>query len=315
MLSRGGRVAGAMLAGVMPAAGARAACPGGIAAACQLAAAPAPAAPKTIEAPLAVGARYKLAFEDDFDDTRVGRINEDAVAPDGGGVAWRSRYRHPRKDVINREKQIYVDAAFAGTGPRALGVQPFSIAKGVLTIQAERADPVKVSPYLWNHAYTSGCITTELTHWQTYGYFEMRARMPLGRGYWPTFWLLPKRDAWPPEIDVFEGSGSRQGKMHFGAIETKEKAPSNLSGWVDLPGGGRIDEFHVYAVEWTAERITWFVDRTRMFELRNHKIHEDMYLLANLALGSLDPGWIPDPDASTPFPGRFEIDYIRAWRR
>jgi len=40
-----------------------------------------------------------------------------------------------------------------------------------------------------------------------------------------------------------------------------------------------------------------------------------MYLLANLGLGSGDQNWIPDPDASTPFPGFFEIDYIRAYGR
>ncbi len=309
---------GARLAGVALAAGGghALACPRGSGRdQCTALAATSVPADKPIVAPLAVGARYKLVFDDDFDDTRLARINEDAVAPDSRGVAWRSRYRHPRKDVINREKQIYMDPAFAGTGPAALGVQPFSIGDGILTIRAERADAARVAPHIWGHRYTSGCITTELTHWQTYGYFEMRARMPVGRGYWPSFWLLPKRDAWPPEIDIFEGAGSRRNKMHFGAIETKEKTPSNLSGWIDLPGGGRIDDFHVYSLEWTADRITWFVDTTRMFELRNHKIHEDMYLLANLALGSLDASWIPDPDESTPFPGRFEIDYIRAWRR
>jgi hypothetical protein len=40
-----------------------------------------------------------------------------------------------------------------------------------------------------------------------------------------------------------------------------------------------------------------------------------MYILANLALGSHDPKFIPDPDETTPFPGKFEIDYIRAYRK
>lgn len=269
-----------------------------------------------IVAPLAAGARYRIVFADDFDDDRLARLNEDARPPAPGAIAWRSRYRQPRKDVINKEKQIYVDAAFAGTGDQPLGVQPFAIADGRLVISADRADPVKVAPRLWNYQYTSGCITTELTHWQKYGYFEIRARMPIGRGFWPTFWLLPKRDAWPPEIDVFEASGTRPDQIHLAAIETTAKDPRNLSGWIPMPRKGRIDQFHVYAVEWTPERITWYVDETKMFEVRNHKIHEEMYLLANLALGSLDPaGWIPDPGPDTPFPGRFEIDYIRAWQR
>jgi beta-glucanase (GH16 family) len=268
-----------------------------------------------ITAPLAQPERYRLAFEDDFDDVRVARINEDGLAPAPGAVAWRSRYRHPRKDVINQEKQIYMDPAFGGSGAQALGVQPFDIAGSVLTIRADRADPRRVAPHIWDRRYTSGCITTEATHWQTYGYFEMRARMPLGRGFWPAFWLLPKRDAWPPEIDIVEASGSRPGQLHQGLIAPGGKQPSDASGWIDLPRGGRIDRFHVYALEWTRERMTWFVDGQHTFEIGGHAIHEDMYLLANLALGSQDPGWIPDPDEGTPLPGRFEIDYIRAWRR
>lgn len=256
----------------------------------------------------------RLVFADEFDDGNVLRINENATGGKPGAPAWRSRYRHPRKDVINQEKQIYVDAAFSGTSDKPLGVQPFSIANSVLTIRAQRSDPARVAPFIWNYGYTSGCITSELTHSQTYGYFEMRARLPVGRGFWPAFWLLPKRPVWPPEIDIFEGSGAQPDKVFHNVIEAQPGRPGSNSGWMQMPPLA-ADGFRVFGLEWTRTRIAFIVDGRLSFEYRNHQLHEDMYMLANLALGSHSASWIPDPDASTPFPGEFQIDYIRAFAR
>lgn len=264
--------------------------------------------------PTFVPALHYLSFGDDFNDPDLSRINEMAIGGRAGAPAWRSRYRHERHTVINQEKQIYMDPQFAGTAPVPLGVQPFSIANGMLRIRAERADPVTVSPFIWNYAYTSGCITTEFTHWQTYGYFEMRARLPRGKGYWPAFWLLPKRIGWPPEIDIMEASGVRPYGVHHGAIEKPRTATTASGMWIDQIIDGS-DGFHRYAVEWTRDNIVFFIDGMKSFEYGPHGIHEDMYLLANLALGSHDPNWIPNPDMTTPFPGLFEIDYIVAYRR
>ncbi len=273
----------------------------------------APPLPKNAATAVATGfvpAGYKLAFGDEFDDADVGRINENATGGRPGAPAWRSRYHQDRFTVINQEKQIYMDPAFAGKGDHALGVQPFSIKDGVLTITADRADPVAVSPHILNFKYTSGCITSELTHWQTYGYFEMRARLPVGKGFWPAFWLLPKALHWPPEIDIFEGAGTRPGAVHLGVLIAQGHVADK---WVeDVINVG--DGFHVYGLEWTREELVWLLDGKPVWRQPNG-INEDMYILANLALGSHDPKFIPDPDETTPFPGRFEIDYIRAYRK
>lgn len=262
---------------------------------------------------------YELSFSDEFDDADVSRINENATGGRPGAPAWRSRYRQPRKDVINQEKQIYMDVAFPGTSDRPLGIQPFRIADGVLEITADRADPVRVSPFIWNRRYTSGCITTELTHRQRYGYVEVRAKVPRGKGFWPAFWLLPARGAWPPELDIVEISGARPTSIwtnvHGAGGKAKGGSAAPSPGrWVD----GLTDittEFHLYAMEWTPERITYFFDGKPVSEILDHGIDEEMYFLANLALGSHDPGWIPDPDETTPFPGVLSIDYVRIYRK
>jgi beta-glucanase (GH16 family) len=184
----------------------------------------------------------------------------------------------------------------------------------VLSISAQRADPERVAPFLWGHRFTSGCISSELRHWQRYGYFEMRARLPRGKGFWPAFWLLPKDSHWPPEIDVFEASGMRPFAFRPAFLPPRGSRQRNYGCWMRQLVA--IDQgFHVYGLEWTADDLKFSVDGQPCYQSGAHDIHEDMYLLANLALGSHDPNWIPDPDASTPFPGRFEIDYIRAYRR
>ena len=75
------------------------------------------------------------------------------------------------------------------------------------------------------------------------------------------------------------------------------------------------DGFHVYGLEWTEQELVWSFDGQPVWRRPNDGIAEDMYILANLALGNRDPKFIPDPDETTPFPGHFEIDYIRAYQR
>lgn len=265
-------------------------------------------------APFVIPRPYRLAFADDFDAPDVLRINEHAAGGGPGRPAWRSRYRHPRKDVINREKQIYFDREFAGTGAQPLGIDPFSIADGVLSIRAERVDPLRVSPFVWDYRYSSGVISSELTHWQRYGYFEARMRLPRGKGFWPAFWLLPKSGEWPPEIDVLEGSGVRPHAVHHAVTVEKPPSAANHGAWVDV-GVDVTRGFHVYSLDWTERMLTFAVDGRTTLALANDRLHGEMYLIANLALGSHDPNWIPDPDETTPLPAALEIDYIRAFQR
>lgn len=267
---------------------------------------------KAAKAPFVMSSAYKPTFSDDFSNTDLARISEAGTVTSGDAPAWRSRYRHPRKDAINKEKQIYVDPAYAGTGDKPLGITPFLFSNGNLSLIAERAKPEHVK-LLYGMEYTSGCITTELSHHQQYGFFEMRARFPVGRSFWPSFWLMPVRKAWPPEIDVVEASGERPGQYHF-AVRGPGDKKGQASDWMDI-GTGADDGWQTFSCEWTKDRVAFFVDGKRYWYVDGHKVHEPMYLLANLALGSHDPYWIPDPDATTPLPARLEIDYIKAFSR
>ena len=80
------------------------------------------------------------------------------------------------------------------------------------------------------------------------------------------------------------------------------------------PGPGRISpaEFHEFAVEWSAQRIVWFVDGVERFRSEQDIPQTKMYLLVNLAVGGDWPG---APDEKTLFPGTLEVDYVRVYEK
>src|SRR5277367_6828612 len=101
----------------------------------------------------------------------------------GAGGTWTTHYPfnggtggtgNDRTLATNNEAQIYVDPAYAGTGTAPLGLNPFAIANGVLSITAAPT-LAALQPLLYNLPYTSGMLTSDGSFAQQYGYFEMRA--------------------------------------------------------------------------------------------------------------------------------------------
>ncbi|MDD3478459.1 MAG: glycoside hydrolase family 16 protein, partial [Candidatus Izemoplasmatales bacterium] len=120
--------------------------------------------------------------------------------------------------------------------------------------------------------YTSAKIWTTNTETWKYGKFEMRAKLPAGRGTWPAFWMMPassKYGGWPDsgEIDIMEHVGYDMNVVH-GTIHTDRFNGSNGRGGstsILLTEGlvTSIDvanEFHTYGIEWDETSITWFYD-------------------------------------------------------
>ncbi len=235
-----------------------------------------------------------LTFSDEFDVFR----------PLGtrGGV-WRTTYGDGTHQGLDRrslptngELELYVD-------PSVYGLNPFSVRNGVLEIIAEPAPPELV-PRLNNYRFTSGLITTQPSHSQTYGYFEIRAKLPRGKGLWPAFWLLPADQTWPPEIDVMESIGDPTHvymTSHSRGIEAKS-----------LEARISDNEFHTFAVSWDRNELIYYIDgREAARERTPPDMHKPMFMLANLGVGGTWPG---NPDATTHFPAIYAIDYIRAYR-
>jgi beta-glucanase (GH16 family) len=254
-------------------------------------------------------------FSDEFD-----TFSWDSEEPGNGASktgTWRTNFGYAapgalmsRSLVQNGELEIYADANFRGTARSPLGLNPFRVVNGVLEISAVPV-PEDVRPLTWNRQYASGLITTRHSFAQQYGVFEMRARLPKGRGLWPAFWLLPPSGAWPPEIDILESIGGDSYTLYtsWHSLETNSHTTETIETKVpDLSA-----DFHTYALEWTKEDIKWFFDGIEVASRSTPAdMHRPMYILANLAVGG---GWAKEPDASTKFPAIFAIDWIRVYRR
>jgi beta-glucanase (GH16 family) len=171
--------------------------------------------------------------------------------------------------------------------------------------------------------YTSSKILTRGKKIFKYGRFDIRAKLPKGKGIWPAFWLLPQSNVfggWPKsgEIDLMEMIGHEAnrsyGTLHFGPGPGSTQLGRNYT----LPSGVFNDEFHVFSLEWKENQIKWFIDGNLFSTYTNADVgsntwpfNEDFFMIMNLAVGGNWPG---NPDATTYLPQWLIVDYIRVYQ-
>jgi beta-glucanase (GH16 family) len=175
---------------------------------------------------------------------------------------------------------------------------------------------------LGGRAYTSGRITTATSFSQAYGIFEARIQIPPGQGMWPAFWMLGNNInsvGWPNcgETDTMENIGREPGTVH-GTIHGP--GSYSIGGGYTLPGTQKFsDGFHVFAVEWTqTPAMMKFSVDGNVYETVTPSdtgaagwvFNRPFFIILNLAIGGSWPG---NPDASTPFPARMLVDYVRVY--
>lgn len=226
--------------------------------------------------------------------------------------------------VRNHEAQYYTEARLENARAE----------KGCLVIEA-RKEPFKnpgfdatARPDDWIRsrefaAYTSASLTSKAS-W-THGRIEVRAKLPAGRGVWPAIWTLGTDTdtvGWPAggEIDIMEMVGYRP-SMIYGHVHTPETvANKKIKDGTGIKVPGASDSFHVYAVEWDANEISFFVDDHKYYTF--HKMSDSeaswpfdkpQYLILNLAIGGAWGGAKGIDEAI--FPQRYYIDYVRVYQR
>jgi beta-glucanase (GH16 family) len=224
---------------------------------------------------------WKLTFADEFDQ------------PTLNSGRWVTHYFFP--EIINNELQAYIPGAF-------------SLSDGILHITAKHEEAMQNGKL---QHFTSGVMTTDHKFSQLYGHFEIRCKLPKGQGFWPAFWLLTDGDKWPPEIDIFENLGHQSNILYF---STHWRNPDGSIGGKtqQTTGPDYTTSFHTVAVDWQPQRITWYVDDQEQCHVTDHIPQEKMYILVNLAVGGKWPG---SPNATTPFPSSFDVDYVRVYQK
>ena len=174
--------------------------------------------------------------------------------------------------------------------------------------------------------YTSARLLTKNKWSWTYGRIEARMKIPRGQGIWPAFWMLGTNIAsvsWPAcgEIDIMENIGKEPGTVHGTVHGPGYSGDAGIGRPSTLPGSAALaDDFHVYAIEWETNRIRWLLDGRVYFTLtpanlpagKEWVFNQPHFLLLNLAVGG---GWPGNPDATTTFPQRMTVDYVRVYNK
>ncbi|MEI8201607.1 MAG: T9SS type A sorting domain-containing protein [Bacteroidota bacterium] len=173
-------------------------------------------------------------------------------------------------------------------------------------------------PNLRWYNYTSGMIFSKRQF--KYGLFEIRFKLPIGKGLVPAFWLLGINP--DEEFDIFEYKGETPNKIH---IDTHCPNgcnnypgfiwPIDFGGWVTATGNFS-DGFNTMMGEWEPDACFWYLNG-QDFAIWLGNFNYQAHLIANVAVGAAGPCAFSPPfvDSSTPFPAVFEIDYIRVWSR
>ena len=224
-------------------------------------------------------------------------------------------------NINNREREYYT----AGKN-ESIQFDP-SINSNVLVLEARKENPANYQCWYGTCEYTSARLNTSGKKTFKYGRIEARMKIPHTQGIWPAFWMLgddigAPGVGWPScgEIDIMEHVGfAAEAKTVHGTIHGPNYSGSNgLGGPYDLSENVNAN-YHVYAVEWTADKISWYVDNTLYFSKTKAEVEtkgrwvfdHPFYIILNNAVGG---DWPRDPDGSSVFPQSLYIDYIRVYQ-
>lgn len=254
--------------------------------------APVVATPASTTAPVV----RKLVWQDEFD--KPGLPDTTKWAYDVGGNGWG-----------NNELQYYT----------ARRPENARVEGGNLIIEARR-EPWQGSQYTSARLLTQGKTT-----WQ-YGRFEARAKLPAGLGTWPAVWMLGKNivsAGWPRcgELDIMEHVGYDEGVVHGSIHSEQYNHVKNTQKTATVTLTDATTAFHVYAIDWTPDKIEFIVDDRAYFTVYKSALgsseaawpfDQPFFLILNLAVGG-NWGGAKGVD-TTIWPRRMEVDYVRIYQ-
>ena len=238
-------------------------------------------------------------------------------APEGYNLYWSDEFDG---DSLNLDYWSYEHGNNNGWGNQEAEYytnKNDAVRDGNLVITAKRE-----SVHNGQYNYTSTRIKTAGKVKTTYGYICARIKLPAVTGMWPAFWMMHESGWWPysGEIDIMENKGREESKTssacHFNQNGTH--AQFNHTGNI-----GSIEDYHVYAVEWTEERIAFSVDGKKHLKKSkeawntdyngtNGPFDKDFYIILNLAVGGLFDGHALPPESWES--SEMLVDYVRIYK-
>jgi len=247
----------------------------------------------------------KLIFQEEFDGPKDSGPDPSKWARDVGGKGWG-----------NQELEYYTDSLSNG----------YINGSGSLVIKAERfTPPLSLNCWYGPCKYASARLKTKGKFDFKHGRIEARIKIPRGEGVWPAFWLLGSdidTVGWPRcgEIDIMENIGREPSAVHGTVHGPGYSGAKGIGASLKLPGNVAVaDDFHIFALEWSENRIRWFVDGNQYQSLKPKDLpagtkwvfDHPFFIILNFAIGGEWPG---SPDENTVFPQTMLVDYVRVYR-
>lgn len=223
-------------------------------------------------------------------------------AKEGYKLAWADEFNGRQLDPKKWEVR--------GVGARALGfVSPeaVKVEGGLLKLLAVKKDgKILIS-----------AVGTQNTYMTRYGYYECRARLQRSPGVWAAFWIQSPKISqgedpatFGAEIDIMEcfrklGADIVSHNVHW-AYGPNQKSTRGMQSYREGVGEG----FHTFALEWTPEKYSFFVDGYRYYEVRTGISHIEEYMILSMEIPSKE-----EEISRTVFPDVFEVDYVRVYKK
>lgn len=266
-----------------------------------------------------------LAYGDSKREITVKQLSDAVNTPEGYTLVWSDEFNEGTalgsdwthevqgQGWVNNELQNYVKSPVDGKNVT-------EVKDGFLNINCFKGKDGKVY---------SGRVYAKVNEGWTYGYVEARIKLPSGKGTWPAFWMMPvgndwNTNPWPKcgEIDIMEEVGADPDQVSSSLHTEKYNHTKGTQKTHAMKCSGAEGDFHVYALEWTEDAITTYVDGKVQLKATKAEMGSDhdswpfhyaFYPILNLAWGG-DWGGYKGVDESA-LPVTMQVDYLRVFQK
>jgi beta-glucanase (GH16 family) len=186
--------------------------------------------------------------------------------------------------------------------------------------------------------YSSGLVNSFTKFKQKYGYFEARIKLPVGRGLWSAFWLMPDRlldvnnvsfqkgmrstkiverseifiNGKGMEIDIMEYLTEwKRKKYHIAAHWDGYSESLKSHRGFYKPEKEFDDGYHKFGLYWAKDLLVWYFDGIEINRFESPRVADvPMYMILSTNLG----GWATWRVERDHLPEQTVIDYVRVWQ-
>ena len=255
---------------------------------------------------------------------KLSQLSDEIVAPDGYSLVWSDEFNGSSlgsdwvaenwaAGYVNNELQTY-------TSHKVDGKSTLEVKDGFLYINCFKGSDGKIY---------SGRINAKPSTGWLYGYFEARINLPSGKGTWPAYWMMPSNvdwnsNPWPKcgEIDIMEEVGADPNMVSSSLHTWNYNHTKGTQKTHEMYCAGAEGSFHIYALEWTEDEITTYVDGKVQLKVSRAAMgtdhdswpfHYAFYPILNLAWGGDWGGYKGVDDNALPV--SMKVDYVRIFQK